>query len=283
MIRTLKNIIKSFLYIINDLINQKDTIKIHWYDGEKNFGDILNPILIESITGKKVLNISSNCYNKEHLFVIGSILEEVTNNSLVWGSGFIKETSILKEKPKKVYAVRGPKTREKLIKLGIDCPEIYGDPALLMPLIYKPVNATKKYKIGIIPHIVDRDNIWLKQFENNSDINIINLQNSKPLEVIDQILTCEKIISSSLHGIIISDAYKIPSLWIKFSDKITGGNFKFLDYFLSVQRNDTKAITIDKKISMDYVLKQFKPYNINIDLNKLIESSPYEVNIKVLV
>lgn len=276
MIENIKKTIRTAQYKFNDLVNSDDVIRIHWYGGDYNFGDILNPILIEKLTNKKVLNILSYCYEKEHLFVIGSIIEESRENSIIWGSGFIKESSVLNEKPKKVYAVRGPKTRQKLLDHGIDCPEVYGDPALLMPLIYDPKKPEKKYKIGIIPHIVDREHPWIKKYENDDDILVIDLQNKKPLDVIDQIVSCERVISSSLHGLIVSDAYKIPSLWIRFSDKVTGGYFKFMDYFLSVNRDDKKPILIEEKLDLKDVISNFKPYEISIDLQKLLNSFPYK-------
>ena len=40
------------------------------------------------------------------------------------------------------------------------------------------------------------------------------------------------IVSSSLHGLICSDAYNIPNLWLD-EYKLIEGDFKFKDYFVS--------------------------------------------------
>jgi pyruvyltransferase len=275
----IKKSIRQTQYAFNDLTHYgQNVIRVHWAKSYKNFGDKLNPILIKSLTGKSILNISARYYKREHLLAIGSILDKATSNSIIWGSGFISEQSDLLEKPKKIYAVRGPKTREKLIGFGIDCPEIYGDPALLMPYVYQPKkNIGKKYKVGIIPHIVDKDIAWLKQYSNSDEIKIINLQISNPLNVIDNILQCEKIVSSSLHGIIVSDAYNIPSLWIKFSNNITGGSFKFLDYLLSVKRTDRKPVFIDNSVTLREIMQKFTPYEIDINMGSLLNNLPYEL------
>lgn len=59
-------------------------------------------------------------------------------NTEVWGAGIIDGTKKLRYKPKKVYAVRGPLTRKVLLAQGVKCPEIYGDPALLVAKYYQP-------------------------------------------------------------------------------------------------------------------------------------------------
>ena len=88
-------------------------------------------------------------------------------NSIIWGTGCI-DKGMIGEKPSKVYAVRGPLTREELLKKGIECPEVYGDPALLYPMIYNP-KVEKKYKWGIIPHYIEfesaRDRKVIKNLE----------------------------------------------------------------------------------------------------------------------
>lgn len=240
--------------------NFRNSLKVNWFKS-KNFGDALNPILIEYITGVKTAWIASEFYNKTNLCCIGSILQIANENSIVWGSGFINESNTFNYgSPKKIYAVRGPRTRNKLLKIGVECPSIFGDPALLMPTFYNP-KVEKKYKLGIIPHYMNQKDIVLLKYKNNSTIKIINVMQENPLNVINDIISCEKILSSSLHGIIISDVYKIPSQWIKLNKEINKDDFKFYDY----------AEGVDKEI--------FPIDAINTDLEKIpINQSSFNIN-----
>ena len=54
-------------------------------------------------------------------------------------------------------------------------------------------------------------------------------------KVVDYICSCKIILSSSLHGLIISDAYKIPNIWLN-EYSLNEGTFKFKDYFQSQNR-----------------------------------------------
>jgi pyruvyltransferase len=77
--------------------------------------------------------------------VIGSIIGWMTNkDSIIWGSGVREPDNPLPAIPRKVLAVRGPLTRKYLISQGVECPEIYGDPALLLPKIYPLSFVNKK-------------------------------------------------------------------------------------------------------------------------------------------
>lgn len=236
-------------------------IRAKWYDEDNNWGDKLNPILINLISGQKV------SYTKKlgHLkyLVVGSILHHADDNSIVWGAGLISKNHKPKGKPK-FCAVRGPLTREILIASGHKCPAVYGDPALLYPRYYVP-KIRQKHKIGIIPHYKDKNNGWVK----NQDAKIIDIQGDIN-QVVDDVCSCEVIISSSLHGIIIADAYGIPGFWVKLSDKLIGGDFKFKDYFLSVNR-EMKLLNPTQNIE-----SQFYNYKINIDLDQLMDSCPFK-------
>lgn len=246
-----------------------------------NLGDELNFYLLKSFTRRPLFNLPCLLYkNRENILMIGSIIESLANkNSIIWGSGAMYGgEKVLREKPKRVLAVRGPLTREYLLSQGVDCPEVYGDPALLLPRIYNP-RITKKYKLGVIPHHVDFESEYLSELKKDAEVKIIKLKGYEDWQkTIDEICECEFVISSSLHGLIISDAYGIPNLWVKFSSKILGGNFKYLDYFMSVGRNVSEAFVVESPLLKEDFLVYKESYTaINWDSEKLLESSPFDL------
>lgn len=71
---------------------------------------------------------------------------------------------------------------------------------------------------------------------------------------IDEVCECETILSSSLHGCIVADAYNIPNLWTKFTDyRAEDNGFKFRDYYLSTNRIINNPISI-KSFNEGYYL-----------------------------
>ncbi len=204
-------------------------VPLFWHD-TRNWGDGLSPKIIEMVSGKRAYKPTLPVGPR--VFAIGSILDAADRYSIIWGSGFISEVSVPKECPHHVRAVRGPLTRDVLLKLGCACPETYGDPAILLPLYYSPTRHTR-FKIGVIPHYVDQGAPVLKRIQGDPSIRIIDV-NSETFDFVDQVCSCEVILSSSLHGLICADSYGIPSSRVVFSDKIAGGDFKFTDYRLGL-------------------------------------------------
>lgn len=202
-------------------------IKAYWCKS-KNFGDTLTPIIIKHFTGQEAELIDVESWGK--LIAVGSLLGVVRQNDIIWGTGSIEamEKGAIKQPIGSTFlAVRGPLTREII---DGEVPEVYGDPAILLPLIYNP-DIPKKHKVGVIPHYVD------KKLVADKDMHFIDVE-APWKEVVDEIKSCEMIISSSLHGIICAEAYGIPVKWVKYSDKIAGGEFKFQDYFLGSGRKE---------------------------------------------
>ena len=69
-------------------------------------------------------------------------------------------------------------------------------------------------------------------------INVIDIQTTDIQKFVNEISKCEKIYSSSLHGIIFSLAYDIPTIWIQLTNKLVGNDFKFHDFFESLDIYD---------------------------------------------
>jgi pyruvyltransferase len=254
------------------------TIQLAWWAGMngKNWGDALSPVLARHISGGARIEYVNPIDNssKFRFYSIGSIIPPASSNSEIWGSGIIQNIESVKIKPTKVHAVRGPLTRKILTNSGIACPEVYGDPALLYPKFYNPT-VDKKYEIGIIPHYVDQKHPWVTSKTAVPGVKFINILGDIDT-VVNEILSCDMIISSSLHGVIAADAYGIPSVWVEFSDKVLGNGFKFKDYFMSVGRTDQTPIRINMHTRLVDIKQSMSPYRIKIDLDALYESCPYK-------
>lgn len=158
------NIIKKGMSFVRLLIDKRP--KIYWWqlvceDGttKENFGDFLNPYIVEKLTGKKPMQFfpkSKFSSIFKHSLMIGSVINKSNKNSVVWGSGIINKQD--KIAGGNFLAVRGPRTAFRLRELGFKAPSILGDPAILLPLIYRG-SAKKKYKIGVTPHFFDFDEL----------------------------------------------------------------------------------------------------------------------------
>lgn len=251
----------------------RKTIDLYWFNKVFNFGDQLNPYLIPKLFNVNVRWIDSSV-RKSKTFAIGSILARADHSTQVWGSGYISATSKVIGRPN-ILAVRGPMTRRLLISQGISCPPIYGDPALLLPSVYSP-KVTKKFKVGIIPHYVDYNSAFIESARSERGVKIINIQNKNIEQVISEIASCEILLSSSLHGLIVADAYGIPNIWIKISNGVVGGNFKFNDYFASVSRKERSPIIANTKLSTEDIVKLYQEELPRIELDQLLKNNPFK-------
>lgn len=246
-----------------------------------NIGDDINYVLIPLIFNKYAVPyqyslIGRYLLRKDNILLIGSIITGLsTNKSIVLGTGLSPDqTSKQIVAPKRISCVRGPLTRKYLQEHDIQCPAIYGDPALILPLFYTP-KQRKKYKIGFVLHFLDKKPQVIKMLSRYKDCTIIDVCNYRDWKsFIDELSSCELILSSSLHGLIFSDAYDIPNIWTHFFFKVNP--FKYNDYFLSVGKEiktpfsldkykpiedllflkkEWRAITFDKQALLDYIRK----------------------------
>ena len=245
----LKNIDLNFYY---NYFNNNAVILRYW-DKTTNFGDFMNPFIVSSILNKQV-DSSFRVFNvlkQVEILGMGSIISGNLSNCVIWGSGVKKPEEKLTHLPIKVLQVRGPKSKKFLETYNVKVPDKFGDPALLLPDLYQPV-AGKKYKLGIIPHYVDQDKKAVRALLKRGDpeIKFINVMDPYK-KIIDEINSCEFIASSSLHGLIVAEAYGIPTLRLIIGEKIEGGSFKFNDHYLGVGVNSHDRLFLDESTVLD--------------------------------
>jgi pyruvyltransferase len=207
-------------------------IRAFWWD-VKNFGDQFTPILLRKLLPGWRAELAAPD-DRGKLVGCGSIACYARPGDIVWGTGWHKPWRRVDWNGVQATCVRGPLTREMID--NCDVPEIYGDPGMLLPRIYSP-KVEKEFKCGIVPHYVE---FIAGDHPAPAPYDVVIDLRRAPHLVIQQMLACERIASSSLHGVIVAEAYGLPTSWHRWSDRIIGGRFKFDDYFLGTGRERPK-------------------------------------------
>lgn len=188
-----------------------------WRDDVCNFGDELGPHLLTRL-GYRVTRVRSIA--DADLFASGSLLEMVAGQArpgaVVWGSGLMYGSPI-DVTGLDIRAVRGRLTAEAIGSDAALC-----DPGSVVPYLYDRPKV--RAAIGVVRHFVDKNSYpWAD----------VVIDASRPVdEVIAAIGSCDRIASSSLHGLIVAAAWAIPTIRLHH-DGVAGGNFKWSDWFTS--------------------------------------------------
>ena len=160
--------------------------------------------------------------------------------------------------------VRGPLTKIALEDYGYTIPNLYGDPGILLSEIYNPI-VEKKYKYGVIYHASEKKKKIL-----DDSVLYIDVATENYKFFVEQLKSVEKIISSSLHGIILAEAYGIEAVLLRPPKDMT----KYYDWYYSTKRYDfpiaenlegakkIKAVAIPDLIEMRKVIKETFPYDL---------------------
>lgn len=205
-----------------------------WWSREPspgNFGDILTPHILHHFGIAHRWADQGQC----DAISTGSIIRFATDGMDVLGSGAI-DTSDRINPGAKFHWVRGPLTGEKVRKSGGVCPEVYGDPALLLPQIF-PRTVEPDQELGVFAHYVD--------FARCKYPFVINPLGD-PLTILRSLWRCKRVVSSSLHGIIAAHAYGIPAAWARFSTQLAGDGIKFHDHARSVGLAEMPLSTVEE-------------------------------------
>lgn len=240
-------------------------------DGIPNIGDELARKIVKAIILFRDIEMNnfSNKF-KGRLFSIGSVMHFANTKDIIWGTGINGKVdrNLHKFNTLDVRAVRGPKTRNFLLERKINVPEVYGDPALLSSLFFPKelFLKEKKNEFLVIPHMSEVE-IYSQKF--SQDILCSPLQN--PYQFIEKIVNAKKVYSSSLHGIILAEAYNIPVVWLKSDNG--EDEFKYYDYYEGTGRYKS----LKKSKFEDYECLEFdKILDLHEIQKNLLKAFPYE-------
>lgn len=242
------------------LATDDDVLLIDWVNRgpvRENWGDAIAPVIAGRLSGRPVVNHRDtlNVRRRTLYTTIGSMFGTIDVDGFeVWGTGFVDSRAELSARPGRIHAVRGPLTYRKLRDAGVDCPELFGDPALLFPRLH-PVPTTGEFALGIIPHFKE---IGLPAVAalREAGAHIIDIRSSTT-GVVEEIGRCRTIASSSLHGLVAADAYGVPAIWVRFSDHPGGDGFKFRDYLASTESRAEEPLFVGTATSVAEIEDRF--------------------------
>jgi pyruvyltransferase len=240
-----------------------------------NFGDELSLHVVTRLLHNAGLPAPRRCRKPgcpaQRLFAIGSILHDCRRGDAVWGSGINGKISIERYAFAGVdfRAVRGPLTMDMVRKLGGRCPPVFGDPGLLVSHLFPETRreAATDGKVALMPNLND-GLLYDSTICNGLEVEIIS-PNQEWRTVAASIQAASFVVSSSLHGIVLSDAYGIPCRPLR---SLFEAAFKYEDYFLATGRGGLRfAHSVSQAMDLGPVPAP------QIDLEPLLRAFPLDL------
>ncbi|WP_246264570.1 polysaccharide pyruvyl transferase family protein [Aromatoleum toluvorans] len=239
----------------------------HWRpaDGSVNFGDHLSQVVVARVLGRRGLTLDDQVGHSARLLAIGSILHFASHGDVVWGSGVngkVPESAFTAARLD-IRAVRGPLTEEFLRSRGHRVPMVYGDPALLVPYLFADrFRATAEKAHVFVPNLHDLALVA-------GEPGVVS-----PLAgwnaVVAEILKARLVLASSLHGLIIAEAFGIPARYVRLSE--TENLFKYRDYYYGTGRTDFEYAT-----SIPQALEMGGMPAFDFDPRPLLDAFPWDL------
>lgn len=215
----------------------------HWNpvrDGApvNNFGDVLGPTIVSRLVARWGLEAPEpGPADPTRLLVgTGSVLHLAPAGSVVWGTGVngkkVRESWAVPP-GLDVRAVRGPWTARLLRERGLEVPEVYGDPGMLLPyampeLVALRASATEE--VLVAPNLNDRSEL-------GEQAAALGLPVLDPVEHLDLVLrriaTSGLVVGTSLHAIVVADALGVPARLVRSEHEPA---FKYRDYLAGTGR-----------------------------------------------
>lgn len=201
-----------------------------------NFGDLLGPIVVAEIVRQRKLK-----RGRGELLSVGSILHFARLGNTVWGTGINGKVSLPQKNLQSLdfRSVRGPKSRGRLLDLGVSVPEVYGDPALLLSTLFPQLGSwsqTPTIDLLVLPNLHDTSLVEAIRDRRELDPSATVVRPTAPVKfVLEQIARSKLVLTSSLHGQIIAESLGIP---VVLAEGQVESDFKYSDHMLGTGRGE---------------------------------------------
>ena len=197
-----------------------------------NFGDMLGPMIVQAMLSRYGLTGAAAARDAQ-LLTVGSVMHLAKPGAVVWGTGvnFKVDPADDAMTSLDVRAVRGPRTRDFLESRGVAVPEVFGDPALLLPEVFPEFGHQSPTRdVTVVPNLNERSDY-------GRSARVLHPRRP-PIECLKVIGASRLVVGSSLHGIIVAEAYGIPARLVR---PRTESELKYDDYYLATGRPDWSA------------------------------------------
>lgn len=204
-----------------------------------NFGDAMSPVMVALVSGRGVRRVAYESA-EPRMAAVGTIGHGFRGGEVqVWGTGCSRWANPSAPRAQRqpyappagtrliLHATRGP-ISQHLLSGGAGGPNVFGDPVWLLPRFYRP-QIRKKWALGVVLHLsdlADRAHVahplpGLKRYQIppglSAAVHLITTATAVDVGAlkakVDEILACERIVSQSLHGLVVAEAYGIPCLY----------------------------------------------------------------------
>ncbi|WP_194409374.1 polysaccharide pyruvyl transferase family protein [Microbacterium cremeum] len=198
--------------------------------GFDNFGDLLGPMIVRRIHERRALGRARG--RTPRLLAVGSIMRLAATGDVVWGAGINGKTVDIAQFPVvDVRAVRGPRTAAVLRSFGNEVPDVFGDPALLIPHLWTDAELGIRRRTSgtvLMPNYNDLRTWPSGAIDPRGD----------PIERVRLLASAERVVASSLHAIAIAEAYGVPAVLVASAKEKP---FKYIDYYEGTGREAPRA------------------------------------------
>jgi len=256
------------------MTNWQERRCLYWWepkDGEPNVGDYLARVLVGAILRLADREIVDKRNKRKRLFSIGSVLHFARDGETVWGTGVNGkiQADAHRFRALDVRAVRGPLTREFLVKHGIDCPAVYGDPALLAPRFFPAALVAERFASTdflVVPHLNDPPEPYRRYRDRMCS------PRQFPAAFIRRLLQGRRIVAASLHGVILAEAYGIPAVLLDAGG--TEARFKYDDYYAGTGRSD---YPVARSVEEALAIEPVELPDVDAIASRLLRAFPFDL------